>query len=118
MVLAEDRCRLCESLRLLIDGQLTNYEFDELYEAWEQSLDRGVEAIASFGWGLYSSGLVLLCDFLFPFWSVRSASWFGPPRRKLAGGLVPVIDACLLATPQRAIDDVGNLLHARLRHPQ
>jgi hypothetical protein len=50
------RNELALSLRLLVDGELTNDEFDDLYyERWMKHGDAGVRAIAEFGYGLYSS---------------------------------------------------------------
>jgi hypothetical protein len=60
MIAADGRTRLREALTQLVDGQMTNNEFDELYySGWKESPDRGVAAIAHFGWSLYSSDLPL-----------------------------------------------------------
>src|SRR5437867_3884507 len=59
MTLPAARTRLHEALARLVDGRMTNDEFDELYYAeWEGSSDRAVSAIAKFGWGFYSSDLL------------------------------------------------------------
>lgn len=56
MIDHDARARLRIALAQLVDGQMTNNEFDVLYYSeWEHSLDRGVAAIAKFGWSLYSS---------------------------------------------------------------
>src|SRR5437667_10097132 len=59
MVLPDARRRLRTALASLVNGQLTNDEFDELHAGWEQSADQAVVAIAGFGYGLYSSSLPL-----------------------------------------------------------
>jgi hypothetical protein len=52
------RNELASSLRLLVDGELTNDEFDDLYyERWVKNDDDGVRAIAEFGYSLYSSDI-------------------------------------------------------------
>lgn len=56
----EARTELSENLRLLVNGELTNDQFDELYYSrWEQSDDAAVRAIGQFGYCLYSSDVLL-----------------------------------------------------------
>ncbi len=58
MVDQKQRGRLSEALSKLVDGQMTNDQFDEQYSAhWAESSDRGVREIAEFGYCLYSSDL-------------------------------------------------------------
>jgi hypothetical protein len=57
--------------------------------------------------------LILLCDFSFPFGPPTGPSRFGPARWELPRGLVPVVDACLLRSPQRPVDDRRDPLGAR-----
>ncbi len=58
MVDRNQRMRLRDALSELIEGRLTNDQFDELYfTEWEESPDRGVREIADFGFSLYSSDL-------------------------------------------------------------
>jgi hypothetical protein len=59
MVILEARRELQEALFLLLDGQMTNDEFDRLSDDWQKSLDRGVAEIAAFGHSLCSSGLLI-----------------------------------------------------------
>lgn len=77
MILPEARSRLREALALLIDGRMTNGEFDEVYEEYKDSSDRGVAVIAEFGYGLYSSGL------LGPY-RLRGRHALGPEPRRIA----------------------------------
>ena len=62
--------------------------------------------------------VVLLCDFSFPSLFRWSPSWPWSAWWECAGGCMPMIDACLLATPQRAIDHVRDLFLPRHRRPQ
>jgi hypothetical protein len=63
MVDREARLKLRDALSKLVGGEMTNDEFDELYyEHWIDSPDRAVKEIAGFGYGLYSS------DVLIPYW--------------------------------------------------
>src|SRR6516165_10591965 len=56
MVDREARNELASSLRSLVDGELSNDEFDDLYyERWVNNDDAAVRAIAEFGYSLYSS---------------------------------------------------------------
>ncbi len=58
MVDRQERDRLRESFAKLVEGHLTNDEFDEAYFSfWANSPDGGVAAVAKFGYGLYSSDL-------------------------------------------------------------
>ncbi len=58
MIDREQRARLSEALAKLVDGQMTNDQFDDLYSAhWAESPDHGVRAVAEFGYSLYSSDL-------------------------------------------------------------
>src|SRR5437660_2233241 len=59
MVLPDVRRRLRTALASLVNGQFTNDEFDEVYAKWQDSDDQAVAAIAEFGYGLYSSDLLL-----------------------------------------------------------
>lgn len=62
MTLPEVRARLRDALHRLIQGEMTNDDFDRLYcGEWAVSADRAVAEIGKFGWGLYSS------DLLFPY---------------------------------------------------
>jgi len=54
----DSRDELAECLRLLVNGQMTNDDFDDhYYDRWEKCTDRAVQAIANFGYCLYSSDL-------------------------------------------------------------
>jgi len=60
MTRSEWRTRLRDALLSLIQGQMTNDDFDCLYyDEWADSPDRAVAEIGKFGWGLYSSDLPL-----------------------------------------------------------
>jgi hypothetical protein len=61
MVDREARSKLREALSKLVGGELTNDQFDNLLadEDWRDSPDRGVEEIAGFGYGLYSSDVLI-----------------------------------------------------------
>src|SRR5262249_43935758 len=58
MVDREARQELAVALHRLVTGQMTNDQFDEVFEACVDSEDAAVAAIANFGWGLYSSWLL------------------------------------------------------------
>jgi hypothetical protein len=50
------RDQLAVGLSSLVNGEMTNDEFDdEYYGHWEKSDDAAVAEIARFGWSLYSS---------------------------------------------------------------
>src|SRR3954449_10824414 len=57
MVDKEARKELAIRLHHLVSGEMTNDEFDCHYERWEDSNDPAVAEIATFGYGVYSSGL-------------------------------------------------------------
>ena len=57
MVDKEARKDLATRLHQLVSGVITNDEFDERYESWENSTDAAVAEIATFGFCLYSSGI-------------------------------------------------------------
>jgi hypothetical protein len=60
MIDRQQRDRLRDCLAKLVEGQLTNDQFDDLHNTlWVESSDRGVAAVAEFGFGLYSSDLPL-----------------------------------------------------------
>lgn len=62
MIRPDIRKQLSQDIRRLVNGQLTNDEFDEVYYTlYEESDDRAVREIASFCYCLYSS------DLLFPY---------------------------------------------------
>lgn len=57
MVLVDERRELFTALSGLIEGQITNQEFDDLYGAYGdglESADRAITVIAGFGYSLYS----------------------------------------------------------------
>jgi hypothetical protein len=52
------RNELAESLGLLVNGQMTNDEFDgRYYEEWRKCEDETVREIAGFGYSLYSESI-------------------------------------------------------------
>ena len=54
------RTDLADCLNRLVSGEMTNDEFDDAYYGrWHDSTDAGVAEIAGFGYGLYSSDLLL-----------------------------------------------------------
>jgi hypothetical protein len=58
----EERERLRDALHRLVEGGLTNDEFDDEYcRAWVKCPDRAVAEIATFGWSLYSSDVGPYC---------------------------------------------------------
>lgn len=55
MIVADKREKLRQALTRLINGRMTNDQFDSLYyNRWKESEDRGVAVVAEFGYGLYS----------------------------------------------------------------
>jgi hypothetical protein len=54
MVDRQARSELAICLLRLVTGEMTNGEFDDRYEAWEDSNDAAVAEISTFGWQLYS----------------------------------------------------------------
>ncbi|MEK6237410.1 MAG: hypothetical protein N2C14_22085, partial [Planctomycetales bacterium] len=53
----EPRLDLARRLRLLVDGEITNDDFDERYhdvDGWICAQDPAVARIAEFGWALYN----------------------------------------------------------------
>ena len=59
MILSKDRARLKAAFAELVEGRMSNDEFDELYyERCEQSADRGVAEIGGFAYSLYPSDLL------------------------------------------------------------
>ncbi|MCH5376815.1 MAG: hypothetical protein JJ992_22845 [Planctomycetes bacterium] len=60
MVIRECRVDFAAALRQLVAGEMTNDQFDDAYdEKWYDSEDTAVREIAKFGWGLYSSDLLI-----------------------------------------------------------
>jgi hypothetical protein len=60
MVDGQERTDLADCLHRLVSGEMTNNEFDDsYYRRWHSSKDGAVAEIATFGWGLYSSDLLL-----------------------------------------------------------
>jgi len=60
MVIRDDRDELAMALRQLVVGEMTNDQFDDgYYEEWHDSEDTAVRELARFGWGLYSSDLLI-----------------------------------------------------------
>jgi len=57
MVIPEDRSRVHQALSDLVSGQITNMEFDPVYEEFHSSPDRAAAEIAHFGWCLYSDSV-------------------------------------------------------------
>lgn len=56
----DQRDKLSRDLRRLVTGRMTNDDFDDLYfDAYEDSPDDAVREIARFGWGLYSSDVLM-----------------------------------------------------------
>lgn len=54
MVDRQARDELAIALARLVDGEMTNDEFDDVYFGkWNQSSDAAVAEIAGFGWTLY-----------------------------------------------------------------
>jgi hypothetical protein len=59
MIDRDARNDLAESLRRLVDGDMTNDEFDDGYHGrWCESKDAAVVEISGFGYSLYSSDLL------------------------------------------------------------
>jgi hypothetical protein len=60
MIDLELRRQLSQDLRRLVTGRMTNDAFDDAYYGqYMRSQDRAVAAIAEFGWGLYSSDVLM-----------------------------------------------------------
>lgn len=60
MVDRNARDKLRQSLARLVNGEMTNDQFDDLYfDEWTDSKDLGVNQIANFGYGLYSSDTLI-----------------------------------------------------------
>jgi hypothetical protein len=60
MVDREARSELATCLERLVSGEMTNDEFDVCHDEWiKHTSDGAIPEIATFGWGLYSSGLPL-----------------------------------------------------------
>lgn len=58
MILPDARDKLRTALAALVDGKMSNDDFDDFYASeCVGSEDRGVAEIGEFGWGLYSSCL-------------------------------------------------------------
>jgi hypothetical protein len=58
MIDPKARVELSEALASLVEGRMTNDEFDDLYaERWAESTDPGVARIAAFGEGLYTDAM-------------------------------------------------------------
>lgn len=56
----QQRDKLSQDLRRLVTGRMTNDEFDEAYfDEYESSPDTAVREIATFGYGLYSSDVLM-----------------------------------------------------------
>ena len=55
----ELRRRLSQDLRRLVTGRISNDEFDEIHQRCSESNEEAVRSIAEFGYGLYSSELLL-----------------------------------------------------------
>ena len=55
----ELRRKLSQELRRLVTGRMTNNEFDEVWYHCLESTDEAVREIAGFGFGLYSSDVLL-----------------------------------------------------------
>jgi hypothetical protein len=81
MVIPEARSRLHKGLDDLINGRITNWNFDPLYYELKDSDDLAVAEIANFSWGLYH-------DTVGPY-RITEHYRIGPEAREMA-------DRCLL----------------------